>query len=62
MFEAIANIGTWERIIRIVVGLALLVLLLTNKNPWRWIGLLGVIPLLTGLVGWCPFYSWITRD
>jgi Protein of unknown function (DUF2892) len=62
MFEAIANIGTWERIIRIVVGLALLALLLTNKNPWRWIGLLGVVPLLTGLVGWCPFYSWITRD
>jgi hypothetical protein len=62
MFESMVNIGVWERIIRIIVGVALLGLLLTNKNPWRWIGLIGVLPLLTGLVGWCPFYTWITRD
>jgi Protein of unknown function (DUF2892) len=62
MLEGLINIGTTERVIRIAVGLSLLGLLLVSKSPWRWIGLVGLIPLVTGLIGWCPFYTWITRD
>jgi hypothetical protein len=49
------NIGNIERILRIVVGAALVVLALMGTIGW-W-GWLGVIPLATGLVGWCPPYA-----
>ncbi|MFP5518782.1 MAG: DUF2892 domain-containing protein [Bdellovibrionia bacterium] len=45
----------YERIIRIVVGLALLSQAFTGlQNPWFF---LGAVPLLTGLLGWCPPYA-----
>jgi len=49
------NIGNIERIVRIVAGLA--ILSLTMIGPHSLWGLLGVVPLLTGLVGWCPPYA-----
>jgi hypothetical protein len=49
------NVGRAERIIRVVVGLALLSLLFLVGNDWRWV-VIGLIPLLTGLAGWCPAY------
>jgi hypothetical protein len=49
------NEGTPDRVIRIVVGLALISLVFVGpQTPWGWIGL---IPLVTGAVGWCPAYS-----
>jgi hypothetical protein len=49
------NIGNIERIIRIVGGLVLIVLAATSTvGVWGW---LGLVPLATGLVGWCPPYS-----
>jgi hypothetical protein len=49
------NIGNIERIIRIVGGLVLIALAATNTvGIWGW---LGLVPLATGLVGWCPPYS-----
>jgi hypothetical protein len=49
------NIGNTERIIRIVAGLVLIALAASNTvGVWGWLGLL---PLGTGLVGWCPPYS-----
>jgi hypothetical protein len=48
------NEGTLDRTIRVVVGLALLSL--TLAGPRTLIGLIGVVPLLTGLVGFCPLY------
>ena len=51
----IRNVGTVDRTIRIVVGLALLALTFVGpKTPW---GYLGLIPLLTGVVGTCPLYT-----
>jgi len=48
------NVGGIDRIARIVVGLALIVLALTGiVGVWGWI---GVVPLLTGAIGWCPAY------
>ncbi len=48
------NEGTVDRAIRIVVGLGLLSLaVLGPKTMW---GLVGIVPLLTGVVGFCPAY------
>lgn len=49
------NIGNIERIIRIVGGLVLIALAATGTvGVWGW---LGLVPMATGLVGWCPPYS-----
>ncbi len=49
-----ANVGGLDRIARIVVGLALIALALSGQiGLWGWI---GVVPLATGLVRWCPAY------
>jgi hypothetical protein len=49
------NEGGADRAIRIVLGLGLISLALVGpQTPWGWIGL---VPLVTGLVGWCPAYS-----
>lgn len=49
------NVGTIDRTVRIVVGLVLIALVFVGpKTAWGWI---GVVPLLTGLSGWCPPYS-----
>jgi hypothetical protein len=49
------NEGTFDRTLRVLVGLALLALVFVGpQTPWGWI---GIVPLLTGLVGICPAYS-----
>jgi hypothetical protein len=49
------NIGTIDRFIRIVVGLAALSLVFVGpKSLW---GLLGLVPLATAAIGWCPPYA-----
>jgi hypothetical protein len=50
------NIGNTDRTIRIVAGLALLSLPFLVQGDVRWLGLIGVVPLATGLAGWCPAY------
>lgn len=48
------NVGGIDRILRIVVGLVLIALAVTGTvGIW---GYIGVVPLLTGLIGWCPAY------
>ncbi len=51
------NVGSTDRWIRIVLGVALLVMALVVKADWRWLGLIGIIPLATGLLNYCPLYS-----
>lgn len=49
------NEGTVDRVLRVIVGLVLIALALTGVfSPWGWV---GVVPLVTGLVGVCPVYS-----
>ncbi len=49
------NEGTVDRVLRIVAGLALIGLAATGKvGAW---GYIGVVPLLTGAIGWCPLYT-----
>jgi hypothetical protein len=48
------NIGKYERVIRVVAGLAIIAWGVYAKNWW---GAIGAVPLLTGLIGWCPPYA-----
>ncbi|HEX7967623.1 MAG TPA: DUF2892 domain-containing protein [Stellaceae bacterium] len=51
------NVGSIDRTLRVVLGLALLSLLFTVDGALRWIGLVGLIPLATAGAGWCPAYA-----
>ena len=49
------NIGGLDRIVRTVIGVALIAATLTGAiGVWGWI---GVVPLITALMGWCPPYA-----
>ncbi|MGB4059902.1 MAG: DUF2892 domain-containing protein [Burkholderiaceae bacterium] len=51
------NVGGIDKILRIVVGLALIAATVMGKLPvW---GYIGVVPLATGLMGWCALYPLI---
>jgi O-antigen ligase len=51
------NVGGIDRVLRIVLGLVLIALAATGTvGLWGWI---GVVPLATGLIGWCPAYGLI---
>ena len=51
------NVGSVDRVIRIIVGVVLLSLVFLLDGGIRWVGLIGVIPLLTAAVSFCPLYT-----
>jgi hypothetical protein len=51
------NAGGIDRTIRVIAGLALLSLLFWGEGSARWWGVIGLIPLFTGLAGSCPAYT-----
>ncbi len=51
------NVGNIDRVLRVVLGIVLLATIALIDGPAQWIGLVGLIPLATGLVGTCPIYS-----
>ncbi|NOX75629.1 MAG: DUF2892 domain-containing protein [Gammaproteobacteria bacterium] len=49
-----ANIGGIDKVLRIIVGALLIVATVAGMiGPWGWI---GIVPLATGLINWCPLY------
>ncbi|MGZ9082762.1 MAG: YgaP family membrane protein [Rhodoplanes sp.] len=53
------NVGIVDRVIRIVIGLALIAYAIPLGFPltgWNWVGWVGVVPLITGMFGMCPAY------
>jgi len=53
--NAMKNVGTVDKVIRIILGLVLIALVFVGpQTPWGWI---GIVPLVTGLIGFCPLYS-----
>ena len=49
------NIHPIERALRVIVGLALISMAFIGpKSPWFF---LGIIPVITGFIGWCPPYA-----
>jgi Inner membrane protein YgaP-like, transmembrane domain len=54
------NMGPVDRVIRALVGLVLIAFAAQWGFPdtgWNWVGWIGVIPILTALVGYCPLYG-----
>jgi len=54
------NVGRIDRVLRVIVGLALIAFALGWGVPatgWNWIGWIGVVPLLTAVFGYCPAYG-----
>jgi len=54
------NMGSADRIIRVVVGLILIAYAIPVGFPetgWNWTGWIGIIPFATALLGTCPAYS-----
>ena len=48
------NVGSIDRVIRVIIGLVLLGLYFFGpQTPW---GLIGIVPILTAVVGFCPAY------
>lgn len=52
-----ANVGSVDRVVRSVLGLAILSLWFVLEGPSRWWALVGLVPLVTALIGWCPAYG-----
>ena len=51
------NVGSLDRALRVIVGIALVAIVFVGpKTPWGWIGL---VPLVTAALGWCPLYTLI---
>lgn len=48
------NEGNVDRIIRVVLAV---VIFAAGLATGSWLGLIGIVPLATGLMGWCPLYS-----
>lgn len=51
-----ANVGTADRVVRFLIGAALLAYFFFGEGDARWLGLIGVVPIFTAVAGWCPAY------
>ena len=51
------NVTAAARAIRIIIGLALLSLVFLRQDSSRWLGLIGLVLLLTASLSWCPLYT-----
>ncbi|MFZ2872737.1 YgaP family membrane protein [Zavarzinia sp.] len=51
------NIGTLDRVLRVIAGLVLLSLLFLLDGEAKWFGLIGIVPLATAAMSWCPLYT-----
>jgi hypothetical protein len=49
-----ANVGRTERLIRVVVGVVIVGVGVVYESWW---GAVGLVPIATGLIGWCPPYA-----
>jgi hypothetical protein len=54
-----SNVGSIDKIIRIIVGIGLLSLFFVLEGSARYFGLIGIVPIATALMGWCPLYTLI---
>ena len=55
-----ANMGSFDRIARVVIGLALIAYAIPlgfTQTGWNWVGWIGVVPLMTAAFGFCPLYA-----
>lgn len=54
------NMGLIDRVIRVIVGILLIAYAIPigfASTGWNWVGWIGIVPLVTGLIGNCPLYT-----
>lgn len=51
------NIGVADKVVRAIIGVALLSMLFVLEGGARWLGLIGLVPLATAALGNCPLYT-----
>lgn len=51
-----ANVGGVDRVLRIIVGIALIAVALFSQHEYAVWGWVGIVPLATGIIRWCPAY------
>lgn len=51
-----ANVGLIDCMVQVVVGVALVAVALLVAHPYAWAGWIGVVPIVTGIAGFCPAY------
>ena len=56
------NLGTFERILRLVIGVMILGLYGALDPPWKFVTLIGLIPFGSALTGFCPLYAALGWD
>ena len=54
------NVGNADRIIRVLIGIALIVVAALGHGPIRWLGLVGIVLIVTAMIRFCPAY-WLMR-
>lgn len=52
-----ANVGTADKVIRIILGIALLSMFYFVTGPVKWVGLLGIVLIVTAIMSWCPIFA-----
>jgi hypothetical protein len=55
-----ANVGAADRIVRVIIGLVLIAYAIPIGFPatgWNWTGWIGIAPLLTAIISYCPAYG-----
>ena len=50
------NIGKWDARFRYTIGIILLMLVALVESNWRWLGLIGIVPIVTAAIYWCPVW------
>ena len=50
------NMGKLDAGIRYILGFVMLFIVILVEGPWRWVGLIGIIPIATAMINWCPAY------
>jgi len=53
------NVGSVDRVARVLIGLALLAFAFYSGYQYAWLGYIGIVPILTAVFGTCPLYSLI---
>ena len=51
------NMGTIDRLLRVIGGVSLLVWAFLGTGEWHMLGWIGIVPLATAAIGWCPLYT-----
>ncbi len=51
------NMASWDRIVRVILAIVFLYLAVTNGGAWWILGIIGIIFIVTSVVGFCPLYK-----